>query len=482
SRQLDDMHKGYGSDAEFNQALAEQGITLDDLKQDLKTQLERRLKAQHALRQKQQDLPQSLVVTDSQARQYYDQHQEDFNQAHFAIILFKMNPGANPVYVKEVRAQAQHVLDDLKAGGDFAAAAKKYSEDPGSADRGGDVGMVARSALEPELAKGVFSTPVGGMSLVRGADGFYIVKVLSRQQADFDSVASQIKDQLRASNQDQALRDWVESLKKKVYVQYSKSLAAEAAADLPYNPLNATPSAPLTVAPAGAAAPAAAAGGAVATSSPVPTSTVVPVYSSLPDEGNTALDLTISPWGYGTADLAQNYGAGTDVSQGFPFGLEAQLGLETTLDPQLQLGAFLQVMDKITPTVTAGGTTAHWEEAAVGLLAGPKVLLPLSPGLNLDLYAQGGYFFLFGTAAKFDGAQTGSVYLDGSNFGGQVGADLEFFLDYEKTFALDLGCAYRRLLVNPTVHGAVAGYPLPGYQVDFSGFKSVLGFRFYLDK
>ena len=122
------------------------------------------------------------------------------------------------------------------------------------------------------------------------------------------------------------------------------------------------------------------------------------------------------------------------------------------------------------------------EQNTVGLLAGPRFLLPVTDGVNLDLYVQGGYYFLFGGVTNFSGNHSGTAYLDGSDFGGQAGLDVEAFLDDEKTWALDLGVAYRRLVVNPTVHGGASGYSLPGYQVDFSGFKSVLGFRFYVDK
>ncbi|HVM32644.1 MAG TPA: peptidylprolyl isomerase [bacterium] len=487
-QQIDDMKKGYPTEAEFDKALATQGMTPDDLKQDLRVQLARRLKAQHMLRQKQSDLPQSLVVSDDQARQYYAQHQEDFNQAHFAIILFKVPAGSKADYAAEVKAQAQQVLQQLKAGGDFAAAAKKYSEDAGSADKGGDIGTVAKTALEPKLAKGVFATPVGALSLVAGVDGFYIVKVFSKNQEDFDAVASDIKDQLRKGNQDQALKDWVESLKKKVYVQYSKDLTDEAAADLPYDSLKApAAAAPLTTAPGASAPVSGTLPNAVASATTIASDSVsvekAPVYSSLPDEGNTTLDLSVLPWAYGTGDLEQNYPAGTKVDQGFPFGLGGEFGVETTLDPQLQVGLRLQVSDKFAAQVTdATGTKGVWSQNAVGLLAGPRFLLPLSDGLNLDLSALGGYYLLFGGSTAFSGTHSGVLYLDGGNFGGQLGADLEAFLDEEKTWSLDWGASYRRLVVNPTVHGGVTGYSLPSYQVDFSGFQSTLGFRFYVDK
>ncbi len=494
--QIDEMKKGYATEVEFDKALDAQGLSLDDLKQDLRSQLARRLKAQHMLRQKQSDLPDSLVVSDDQAQQYYTQHTEDFDQAHFCIILFRVSPGAKPDVVKEVRTQAQQVLDQLKAGADFAQAAKKYSEDQGSSDKGGDIGTVSKSELEPQLAKGVFATPVGGLSLISGADGIYIVKVLSRGQSDFASVASEIKDQLRKTNQDQALKDWVESLKKKVYVQYSKDLTAGSDTALPYDSLNAAAPAlaaqPVdasanTTTPAVSAGPVTDSSSGLSAVSAVSSDSVsvekVPIYSPLPDEGNVTLDLSLSPWFAGTGDLAQNYTPGTNVGQGLPMGLEGDLGVEFTVDSQLQLGALFQVMDKFDENVTdSTSTKGTWQENALGLIAGPRFLLPLVNGLNLDLYAQGGYYFLFGNSVVFSGAHSGTLYLDGSNLGGQLGADLEIFLDDEKTWTLDLGVGYRRLLINPTVKGGLAGYSLPGYQVDFSGLKTIAGLRFYMDK
>ncbi len=496
-QQIDEMKKGYATEAEFNKALDAQGLSLDDLKEDLRSQLSRRLKAQHMLRQKQSELPDTLVVSDDQAQQYYTQHTEDYNQAHFCIILFRVSATAKPDILKEVKTQAQQVLDQLKAGGDFTQAAKKYSEDQGSADKGGDIGTLSKSELEPRLAKGVFATPVSGLSLVQGADGIYIVKVISRGQADFASVASEIKDQLRKTNQEQGLKDWVESLKKKVYVQYSKDLTAGSTTALPYDSMNTTAATPAlaaqpvdapgvnTTAPVASASPVTDSGVSVvsAVSSDSVSVEKVAIYSPLPDEGNVTIDFNISPWFAGTGDLTQNYNPGTNVGQGLPLGLEGDFGVEFTVDSQLQLGALFQVMDKFDENVTdSTGTKGVWQENALGLIAGPRFLLPLVNGLNLDLYAQGGYYFLFGNSVVFSGAHSGTLYLDGSNLGGQLGADLEIFMDDEKTWTLDLGVDYRRLLVNPTVKGGITGYSLPGYLVDFSGLKTVIGFRFYMEK
>ena len=158
-------------------------------------------------------------------------------------------------------------------------------------------------------------------------------------------------------------------------------------------------------------------------------------------------------------------------------------GLELAVDPQLQLGAILQGLSKFPPTVTDKTLTKGvWSESAVGIVVGPRFLLPLYNDMNLTLSAQGGYYFLFGSNVDFTGTNNGYAYLDGSNFGGQLGADLEFFMDDEKTWALDLGVGYRFLVLSPTVAGGISGYSLNGYQTDLSGVKTSLGFRFYLDK
>jgi parvulin-like peptidyl-prolyl isomerase len=491
-QQIDTMKKGFATDAEFQKELDQEGITLDDLRGEIKTKIARQLKASHMLRQKQQDLPQSLEVTDQQAQDYYNQHLEDYDQAHFCIILFRVAAGSNLQTVKEAQTEAQQVLGQLKGGADFAAAATKYSEDQGSSDKGGDVGTVSKSELEPKLAKGVFSIPAGGLGLVHGEDGFYIVKVLSRGQADFPSVASEIKDQLKKTNQDAALKDWVETLKKKVYVEYGTGLASVSTSTnpLPYDSvgqvstMNSFEATGNTVEANASSVSETLPDSTAATElGDVDASEKAPVYSNLPDEGSIALDVNLDPWFYGTSDLAQNYGPGVNVNQGFPLGWEGDLGLELAVDPQLQLGAILQVLSKFPPTVTDKTLTKGvWSESAVGIVAGPRFLLPLFNDMNLTLSAQGGYYFLFGSNVDFSGTNNGYAYLDGSNFGGQLGADLEFFMDDEKTWALDLGLGYRFLVFSPKVAGGISGYNLDGYQADMSGVKTSLGFRFYLDK
>ncbi len=79
-------------------------------------------------------------------------------------------------------ATAQKVESDLKAGKDFAAEAKQYSIDPGSKDKGGELGWIPRGSLAPEYENVEFSAPIGQInSPVKSPFGWHIIEVEERR-------------------------------------------------------------------------------------------------------------------------------------------------------------------------------------------------------------------------------------------------------------------------------------------------------------
>jgi peptidyl-prolyl cis-trans isomerase D len=113
-----------------------------------------------------------------------------------------------------VRAQAEDVLKKAKAGGDFAALAKQYSQDEGSAPNGGDLDYFGRGRMVPEFDAAVFAMEPGQISdLVKTSFGFDIIKLVDKKTGNtrpLEEVRPQLQDQLsieRAQTQASTLAD-----------------------------------------------------------------------------------------------------------------------------------------------------------------------------------------------------------------------------------------------------------------------------------
>src|ERR1700690_3733276 len=155
---------------------------------------------------------------------YYDQHREDYRvpeQVSVSHILIKTPlPGADgkvdPKGVEEARKKAEDVLKQLKAGGNFADLAKKYSEDPGSGKNGGSLGWIGKGRTVPEFEQTAFSLAKGATSgLVQSSYGFHIIRLDDKQSAHvkpLDEVKDQIEGVIRQQKAAQAAANQVNGL------------------------------------------------------------------------------------------------------------------------------------------------------------------------------------------------------------------------------------------------------------------------------
>ena len=91
--------------------------------------------------------------------------------------------GKSPEEVKKLEAKANDILNQVRAGGDFAALAKQHSEDPGSKDTGGEYDVV-RGQMVPAFEQAAFTLkPKEIGNLVKTEYGFHIIQVLEKQPA-----------------------------------------------------------------------------------------------------------------------------------------------------------------------------------------------------------------------------------------------------------------------------------------------------------
>ncbi len=133
-----------------------------------------------------------VVVSNDDVRSYYQQNGNQYRvpeQVNVRHILIKAPlPGADgkvdPKALDAARAKADDVLKQLKAGGDFAKLAQKYSEDPGSNNTAGLLGWIQRGRYgSPDVERVIFSLPKGQTSdVIKSSYGFHIVRVEDKQE------------------------------------------------------------------------------------------------------------------------------------------------------------------------------------------------------------------------------------------------------------------------------------------------------------
>src|SRR6201988_947170 len=118
-----------------------------------------------------------------------------------------MTVGKTDAEIEEIRLKAEDALKQAKKGGNFEDLAKKYSEDPGTKDKGGDLGWIVQGQTVPEFEKVAFSQPKGSISdLVKTQYGFHIIKILDKETAHtkpFDEVKDSIKAPLMSNKVDE---------------------------------------------------------------------------------------------------------------------------------------------------------------------------------------------------------------------------------------------------------------------------------------
>jgi peptidyl-prolyl cis-trans isomerase D len=145
-----------------------------------------------------------VQVTPEELQTYYDQQRDQYRvpeEVKVSHILIK-TPAAgadgkvDEKGVDEARKKAEDVLKQLKGGAKLEDMAKKYSDDPGSAKQGGELGWIGRGRTVPEFEKAAFSQAKGQTSdLVKSTYGFHIIRTEDKHEAHLKTL-EEVKGQI----------------------------------------------------------------------------------------------------------------------------------------------------------------------------------------------------------------------------------------------------------------------------------------------
>lgn len=161
---------------------------------------------------------QNIHISDAQLEAQYKKNIQDYqvqNRVHVEHILL-LTVGKTDAEVEEIKKKAQDILNQVKKGANFEDLAKKYSEDPGTKDKGGDLGWIVQGQTVPEFEKVAFSLPKGSISdLVKTQYGFHIIKIIDKETAhtkSFDEVKDSILTPLLLTESDKQASDIADKL------------------------------------------------------------------------------------------------------------------------------------------------------------------------------------------------------------------------------------------------------------------------------
>ncbi len=178
--------------------------------------------------------------SDEVLREYYQSHSSQYvvpEERHVRHILIGLPEGAGEAEVAAARKKAEELRQRIEQGESFEALAKAYSQDPGSAEQGGDLGFIGRGMMEPDFEQAAFSLEPGQVSEpVLTSYGFHIIRVdeVRPQQAKpFEAVRDAV---LQAYRQEVAERRYYELADKLTNLAYESPDSLEDVAkalDLP---------------------------------------------------------------------------------------------------------------------------------------------------------------------------------------------------------------------------------------------------------
>jgi len=232
-----------GDQTKFNAALKAQNLTLEQLQSSYRESL--------LLQKAYDEVTKGLTdanITQAELQAYYDANKSTYftaetrNARHILIAPVKPSTTSTTAGASTTTtaapteadwaaalATAQKVRADLVGGADWTAEAKQYSDDTGSKDKGGDLGVITKGEMVPEFETAVFSLKLNEISQpVKTQYGYHVIQVTAitpAKQSTLDEVKTDISTVLLNKKKGEAWLAWVAKMKTQIGVTLQTGMA-----------------------------------------------------------------------------------------------------------------------------------------------------------------------------------------------------------------------------------------------------------------
>lgn len=164
-----------------------------------------------------------VQVSESELQDLYEKTYPPETVITVSHILFTVDEDASSVDETSLQEKAAQVLSEIRSGTSFEDAAKRYSDDPSSSDKGGLLGTFGEGELLPELDRLAATLEPGETGgPVRTSAGYHILKLISREISEppsFIEVQSELRRELLAGKEQTARKEWLDTLKETTYTE-----------------------------------------------------------------------------------------------------------------------------------------------------------------------------------------------------------------------------------------------------------------------
>jgi peptidyl-prolyl cis-trans isomerase SurA len=203
---------------DLEQALQDQGYTLEEYRRQIKEQMLRMQLINLEVKSK-------IAITDEEIEDYYTQHKEDYEDKeryHLRTILVRVSPAASAQERNEALKRMEAVVEDFEDGMVFEELAQRHSDDI-TANGGGDLGFFYLNELSPEFRETVRGMQEGAISpIIQTPQGYQVVMLeeIKREGGkSLEEAKLEIQEELYNELVEKKYKAWLEELRDRSYIR-----------------------------------------------------------------------------------------------------------------------------------------------------------------------------------------------------------------------------------------------------------------------
>ncbi|AEB08838.1 peptidylprolyl isomerase [Desulfobacca acetoxidans] len=214
---VDDIKQKYGftDDETLSKALAKDGMTMEQLRQQLIEQIQQDRLMLSTVRSK-------VKVSDAEIQQFYEQrYRQADNRVHIKIINLPVAAGSSAEEQEEVRALAERILIQARRGESFDKLMETYSKSTPNVP-GGDLGYIRQSDIDPRFFEFLSNLRPGEIVPLRAPFGFQIIKMVDAKVGKAKSLSEargEIEQILIREQMAKLFSEYLQSIRQKAHIK-----------------------------------------------------------------------------------------------------------------------------------------------------------------------------------------------------------------------------------------------------------------------